>query len=286
MYPKKKPIIAKAVFIAGTGSTNEDGTLGPNTPTRHLAIRLAEMGIVTARFPKRAKIYKTLTYDDFTIEQEFFEDTLSCVNILKADRRANHVPLLLIGHSLGAMLAPHIAKKIDVDGIVMLGGSPRSPYVIIPEQLKHLDMLCESRENINHHYFVKYNPICKRAEKGRMRRDFKLLSFPKAYLNRWREYSLSSAETVKKASLPTLIMGFGTDYQSTKEDFRIYRKNLSRNKNVHFVWLEDINHFFMKDKKPASDKRYQLTTPISEEIALRIHSFVTKSLPTYPHHLL
>ena len=111
-----------------------------------------------------------------------------------------------------------------------------------------------------------------------MKRDFKIQCFPKAYLDRWRSYSLGSPEAVKKASIPALIIGFGTDYQSTREDFAIYQKSLSRNKFVEFVWLEEINHFFMKDTKPASDKRYHLTTPISPEIALCIRSYITKNL--------
>lgn len=276
--PENKKPIAKAILIPGSGIIDGDGTVGPNKCYRDLAEKLKESGIVTIRYPKRMKKHPRLTFEHLTMKEEFFEDAIRSFKLLDEDPKYKDLPTFLIGHSLGASLAPHIAKRIKVNGIIMLAASPRSIYNLFEEQLSYLDSLEKSKDTKIHKYYVKYAPICKKADKGRIRQDFNILGFPKVYLEEWKNYNQTSVEAVRSNQIPTLIVGFGTDYQVTSQDYHIYKAHLAKSAHVQFVWLDTLNHFFMEDTKPASPKHYYLKSAVSNKLTNEIAEFITNSL--------
>ena len=92
------------VMVHGSGALDRDETVFSNKPFREMAEGLAARGIATLRYDKRTFVYRqpVATMDDETIL-----DALSAISV--AHRYSKRVYLL--GHSLGAMLAPHIAER-------------------------------------------------------------------------------------------------------------------------------------------------------------------------------
>jgi Alpha/beta hydrolase family len=123
------PPFPAAVLIPGSGPLDKDETIGPNHPFADLAEGLSTLGIVVLRYDKRTHSHPKMNPASFSVEQEYLEDGISAVALLRSlpDVDANRI--FVIGHSEGATLAPEIAQRgAPVAGVVMLapGGVPFS----------------------------------------------------------------------------------------------------------------------------------------------------------------
>ena len=117
------------VLIHGSGPNDRDETVGPNKLFRDLADSLAAYGIASLRYDKRTRCYgaasvpagRSLDYD-----VEVVDDALSALRLAAAQPEVDGSRLYVVGHSLGAMLAPRIAEKLpQVAGVVMLAAPAR-----------------------------------------------------------------------------------------------------------------------------------------------------------------
>ncbi|HXP52792.1 MAG TPA: DUF3887 domain-containing protein, partial [Bacteroidia bacterium] len=123
------------IFVHGSGPNDMDESLGPNKTFRDLAAGLAAKGIATIRYDKRTKVYGSQFAEDLhnaTLKEETIEDVISAVNMVsklnrtlvdtdyigggfvnKVVRKINLDTnnIYVLGHSLGAMLAPRIAHE-------------------------------------------------------------------------------------------------------------------------------------------------------------------------------
>ena len=100
------------VLVHGSGSSNMDEKVGKLTPFRDLAEGLAARGIACIRYDKRSYAHGLKMVLDkkhpITVREETIEDALLASQLLRADRRIDPDRVFLLGHSMGAMLAPRI----------------------------------------------------------------------------------------------------------------------------------------------------------------------------------
>ena len=121
----EKPVPA-VVFVHGSGSSNMDEKVMKLTPFKDLAKGLAEHGIASVRYDKRSFAHgrKMLKNGNLTVKEEVIEDAVLASNLLKNDSRIDPEKVFIIGHSMGAMLAPRIdAEGGNFKGLVLLAGT-------------------------------------------------------------------------------------------------------------------------------------------------------------------
>lgn len=126
------------LIIAGSGPTDRDG----NNPAggridnlKRLALLLAGEHIASVRFDKRGvAASQPATPDERNLSVEaYVADTVAWAHKLKADPRFG--PLILLGHSEGALIATLAAEQAGASAVISLSGSGRRVAEVIREQL-------------------------------------------------------------------------------------------------------------------------------------------------------
>ena len=134
-----KPVPA-IVMVHGSGASNMDEKVMKLTPFKDLAEGLVKHGIASVRYDKRTfvhgrKMAKAKACP--TVKEETIEDALLAIELLKKDPRIDHDRVFILGHSMGAMLAPRIdAEGGNVKGLVMMAGTPYRLEDVVLRQLK------------------------------------------------------------------------------------------------------------------------------------------------------
>jgi dienelactone hydrolase len=115
--------------VQGSGPHDQDETIGPNKPFEDLAWGLGSRGIAVLRYTKRTLKYGGESSEDpakLTVDDEVISDARAAVALLAKQPKINSARVFLLGHSLGAYLAPRIAAgNSQIAGIVLLAGNTR-----------------------------------------------------------------------------------------------------------------------------------------------------------------
>src|SRR4051794_11541515 len=133
------------VLVHGSGPHDRDETIGPNKPFRDLAWGLAAQGVAVLRYEKRTHEHPAKLMplkEKLTIREESVDDAVAAVALLRKQKEVDGKRIFVVGHSLGAIVAPKVAAlEPAVAGIVLLAGSPRPFEDIILDQLTYLASL-------------------------------------------------------------------------------------------------------------------------------------------------
>ena len=135
--PEEK--IPAAVLVHGSGASNMDEKIFKLTPFRDLAEGLAERGIASLRYDKRSYVHarKMRKAGPITVKEETVEDAVLAAELLRKDPRMDPDRIWIIGHSMGAMLAPRIdAEGGDFRGLILMAGTPYRLEEIMVRQLR------------------------------------------------------------------------------------------------------------------------------------------------------
>src|SRR5581483_7818583 len=127
------------VLVHGSGSSDENETIGPNQPFRDLAVGLSSRGVAVLRYPKRSFVYPKafIAPARFTIREETIDDARAGVALLARTAKIDPKRVFVLGHSLGAMMAPRIADgEPRVAGLVICAGPTRPLEEGVLEQMK------------------------------------------------------------------------------------------------------------------------------------------------------
>lgn len=128
-----------ALIIAGSGPTDRDGNSallpGRNDSLKRLATALAEAGIASLRYDKRG-IAASAAAGPSEAELRFdhyVDDAAAWVQRLAQDPR--FAPVLVIGHSEGALIGLLAAQRSAVAGYVSIAGPADAAPVVLRRQL-------------------------------------------------------------------------------------------------------------------------------------------------------
>lgn len=258
--PKSGEPKAGIVLVHGSGPHDRDETVGPNKPFRDLALGLAANDIATLRYDKRTLAHKMAiaVNGNVTLNEEVVDDALAALTTLRAQPELANVPAFVLGHSLGAILAPEIAAKDGkVAGVVLLAGPARPMEDVLIDQLTYLGTpnLAEIRqqaEGIRKHKLEPAAPV---------------LGAPASY---WYDLCGRDAEaaikTVAGLECGILLVQGGRDYQSTAEDFKLWQKALGEQPNVTLKLFDDLNHLFAAGDGKATPDEYLEETHIDARV--------------------
>src|SRR6202041_3132930 len=209
------------VLIQGSGPEDQDETLGPNKPFKDLAWGLGSRGIAVYRYTKRTKKYGAQSSDDpvrLTVEEETTSDARAAVALVAKQPKIDPKQVFLLGHSLGAYLAPRIATgDSQIAGIAILGANTRPIEQVIVEQIHYLSGKSGAPADESARQIADAEAAAKQIESPNLQpSDTVSLLGSKTYGAYWLD--LRGYDPVKTASqlkIPILVLQGGRDYQVT-----------------------------------------------------------------------
>ncbi|MBQ9332670.1 MAG: alpha/beta fold hydrolase [Oscillospiraceae bacterium] len=274
--------VPAVVMVHGSGSSNMDEKVMKLTPFKDLAEGLARRGVASLRYNKRTFAHprKFSRLPCPTVKEETVDDAVLAVGMLKRDPRVDAGRVWLLGHSMGAMLAPRIdAEGADVRGLVLLAGTPHRLEEVVLRQLKQAG---ESRSvmkpvvGLEHRiYAKKFDGLYQMPDSDARKKKFA----GKMSLYYFKEMGLkTAADYLRESSKPALIMQGGRDFQVLAEDdFRGFREQLAGRENTVFKLYPGLNHCFVDaiyDDILKASKEYGTERHIGDEVIGDIAAFI------------
>jgi dienelactone hydrolase len=279
---------AAIILVHGSGPNDRDETLGPNKPFKDLAQGLATKGIAVLRYEKRTLHYQAQFVkdcNDLTVKQETVDDAAAAVDYLAANPQFDKHRIIVLGHSMGGMLIPRIAKEnITIAGFIIMAGTTRPMEDSIFDQLKYIAMLDgkidpEERKALaavqKQVAMVKSPSLTKETARGQ------IFNAPAGYWLDLRGYN--PAVEAKAITQPILVLQGQREYQVTMDDFNGWKKELGGNPKVEFKLYPDLNHFFMTGKEKCRPEEYMTPGHVTGEVIDDIAVWVNKVKYTDPN---
>lgn len=117
----KKPLV---VLLMGTGTTDRDGNTKKFKTNfyKNLSDMFVSIGCVTIRYDKRGTHESTGNYKNAGLS-DLVDDAVSVINYGKNLEYVDSNRVIICGHSEGAMIATLLTKKVEVNGLLLLGGA-------------------------------------------------------------------------------------------------------------------------------------------------------------------
>jgi dienelactone hydrolase len=266
--PKKVTKPPVAILVPGSGNHDVNETVGANKPFRDLAWKLAEQGIASIRYNERIFLYPELLAEgDFTIQTDCLKDASDAISYASKSKKVDKSRIYVIGHSLGGMMAPKIAKdNPNVAAIVLLAGSPRRLEDIIYDQneaaLNNTAGITTAQIKINMAFVQNgVKQIKELKESG----TNTIMGYPSSY---W--YSLNQIDTGKLAAeltIPIYIAQGSADFQVyADKDYTAWQELLKKNTNVTFKLYDNLNHLFMKSNGKKDITEYNTPGKFDQKV--------------------
>lgn len=282
--PKGEGPFPAVVLVHGSGPQDRDETLGPNKPFKDLAWGLASRGIAVLRYEKRTKHYaaemKNVT--NMTVKEETIDDAVAAVALLKDTPRVDPERIFVIGHSLGATLAPRIAEecltspRTRIAGIVMLAPASRDLLDLIVEQVEYIAGLDATISEAESRAIEATKAEVQKIRSGQLREGELALNAPKSYWDDLAAYD--AVETARELGLPMLILQGERDYQVTMKDLQGWKDGLlgeaNARENVSITTYKDLNHLFISGTGKSSPDEYLVPGHVSKEVIDDISEWV------------
>ena len=279
--------VPAVILVHGSGGQNMDSSLFENRPFADIAEYLSSNGIAVLRYNKRTWLHAhgalaAQTFgDDVTVWEETIEDVLLVAEILRNDPRVSEV--FVVGHSMGGLLAPRIAKEADLDGIIMLGASPHPFFIISYNQnmqaisdmvaagalpQDQADAMLEGFRALRTQAEQMINlPIEELAGQT-------IFHLPALYQR--SIYDSLPLPIIEANATPTLIIHGGRDFQVTTElDFQPMVEAVGGLDHVTTMYFEGVNHLLMQSQTDFNDLRdYQVAGRVDESLLRSIVDWI------------
>jgi dienelactone hydrolase len=242
-----------------------DETFGPNKVFKDLAWGLATRGIAVLRYEKRSHKYGAQSADDpteLTVKEEAMDDAHSAVVLLTTMPEIDPRRIFLVGHSLGAYLAPRIASGTpQIAGIILFAANARPIEDLVVEQVRYEASLAgtvtpaiqKAIDGAEASAKEMRNPDLKKGTTVHLLNA----SLPASYVLDLRTYH--PTDVAAALSIPILVLQGERDYQVTMTDFGLWQKALAGHPKTTLKSYPGLNHFFIMGTGPASPVEY--TTP-------------------------
>ena len=266
------------VLVHGSGPNDRDETIGPNKVFRDLAWGLATRGIASLRYEKRTKVYGArLDIETLTHREEVVDDALSAVRLLASDPRFDPDRIVLIGHSLGGLLAPLIVTESpDLDGVVIMAGATGPLLEIMVRQFEYIFMEDGELSDAEQKQIDDVRRSIAELKEGGNPSGI-LGGASKLYFDRLDEYD--PLATVRGLEIPILVVQGERDYQVlAAEDYESWKRALSDRPNATFRLYADLDHLFMAGEGPSYPRDYAQPRNVSEEYIADVADWISESV--------
>jgi dienelactone hydrolase len=276
--------VPAVVMVHGSGASNMDEKVIKLTPFKDLADGLAAHGIASLRYDKRTFVHgrKMVKANaaGMTVKEETIDDVLLALAMLRNDRRIDSGNLFILGHSMGAMLAPRSdAEGGDSKGLIMMAGTPHRLEDIVLRQLEQSrsgSRVLGLVTGLEGKYFAKkfsglYDMTDEEVKKKKFAGNISLYYFKDMGRKTATDYLLESSK-------PVLIMQGGRDFQVlADDDFKAFKEQLAGRDNTTYKLYPELNHCFvtaMYDDILKASKEYSVARHIGEDVIADIADFI------------
>jgi len=285
--PKGKGPFAAVVLVHGSGPNDRDETIGPNKPFKDIAWGLATRGIAVIRYEKRTRVYGTKLVGDerlgaaLTVKEEAIDDALEAVRLLARTDRIDKKRIFVLGHSLGGMLIPRIAKAgegLGIAGFIIMAGLTRPLEDTYLDQITYLANLDgvvtgDERKSLEETK-GQVDAIKALSEKDAASSEKIIFAAARYWLDLRGYYPPDVARGVAK---PILVLQGDRDYQVTVEDFENWREALASRPDVELKLYPTLNHlFFPGEGPPRPDEYMQIHRSVTDEVISDIADFIRR----------
>jgi pimeloyl-ACP methyl ester carboxylesterase len=271
------------VFVHGSGASDKDERIFRLTPFRDLAEGLAERGVASIRYDKRNFVHaRKMRRETVTVREETVEDAVLAAGLLRKDPRIDPERIYIVGHSMGAMLAPRIdAEGGGFRGLILMAGSPYRLEEIMVRQLRQAGekggltgIVARLEERI---YGKKLDGLYALPEAEAKRRKFAGTLTLGYFQEMGRR---TAADYLLESDKPVLILQGGMDFQVLPDvDYARFRELLADRPGVEYRLYPELNHLFVKgiynDIRKAAGE-YRRERHIGPEVADDIAGFIRR----------
>lgn len=259
--PKGEGLFPAVLLVVGSGPQDADETIGPNKPFRDLAQGLAAAGIASLRYDKRTRVYASqMKNTAITVDDEVTADALTALKLLGQQPHIASSRVFVLGHSLGGMVAPRIARRdAQVAGLIMLAAPARPLLQVSAGQVRELGkrmgasnaQTAETEQAIADERKLLAHADPKHPPGG------SFSGVPQSYWTSLHDYH--QVAVAKTLTVPMLILQGGDDFQvSPKSDFGRWQQALKSKATVRFHRYPGLNHLFMPAGKSATRADYNV----------------------------
>ncbi|SDY12403.1 alpha/beta hydrolase [Pseudomonas sp. NFACC08-1] len=272
LLPKSDTPVPVVLIISGSGPTDRDGNNpdgGRNDSLKRLAWVLARHNIASVRYDKRgvaASLAATPDERNLSVEA-YVADAVAWSHKLAADPRLG--PLILLGHSEGALIASLAAPQANAAAVISLSGSARPIDQVLRQQLSNrlppplmlrsnelLDSLKAGRpdDNVPAQLLVIFRPSVQPYLISLFRQD--------------------PARAFAALKMPALIIQGSNDIQVSVDDARQLK---AAKPDAELALIEGMNHVM---RIVPNDVKRQLASykdpnlPLAAELGTRILRFI------------
>lgn len=249
------------VLVHGSGPHDRDETVGPNKPFADLALGLAAHGIATLRYEKRTKAKPASLPKDLTVNEETVNDAVIAADLCAAQPEIDHKRVFVLGHSLGAWVAPRIAQRSkSLAGLIILSGPSRDLADIVVDQLTYIANADGSVSPDEQKQIDDAKAEAKRIheiEDGAAPNPGEQHLFaPASY---WKDLARYDAPKLAASlKLPIFVGQGGRDYQvSPTKDFPAWQKALAGKPGDKLVVWPKLTHLLTAGEGPSTPAEYQ-----------------------------
>jgi dienelactone hydrolase len=277
--PKGAGPFPAVVLVHGSGPNDADETIGANKPFKDLAWGLASRGIAVLRYMKRTRQYpqQMAALPGITVKEETVEDAVHAVELLEKQPGIDPKRIYIVGHSLGAMLAPRIAAADkSIAGIIVMAGTTRSLDEVVVEQVKYMSNFdgkvteAEQKQIDAAEQFAREvgSPELTATQPVHMLGT----TIPGSYFLDLRSYH--AGEVATALNIPILVLQGERDYQVRMTDFEGWRKALGNRRMAMLKSYPSLNHLFIAGSGPGSPAEYSQPGHVAEEVLQDIADWI------------
>lgn len=268
------------ILVHGSGPCDRDETVGANKPFRDLAWGLAQQGMAVLRYDKRTYTYGDVLeqsdLSEFTVQQETMDDALAAARLLRENDAIDPERVYILGHSMGAMLAPSIDEKGSFAGIIMLAAPARPMWEVSYEQnLALLDGLSEEETREQREL------LQAELEKGRELAAMSDAEAKKETLFGMCAYYFKNMDThlpaaiLKDIQKPVLLLQGEEDFQvSPENDFTVFEDLAKTNAYLETKRYPGLNHLFMPSNGSKTVAEYSVPSQMDKTVIQDIAYFI------------
>lgn len=261
--------IPACVLVHDFGPLDMNSTMGQTRMFSDMAHELAVMGIATVRYDKR-----TFTYgesEELTAKDEVIEDAILAAQLLSETPRIDKNRIVLIGHGLGGMLAPRIARDSNglFDGMIIIGGIPDS--VLVMDLRRYEKQLADSKPE----EITELNTMASSLAGMSESKAKELSVLGKNGYYYWEMLQHDQIRIMKRLNIPTYIVQGRADPLITEKEGRLaYVESIGMGmSNLSFKAFRGLNHLLMNDlstkdgEMPTYDVPASLDTQATRNLA-------------------
>ncbi|NII10203.1 alpha/beta fold hydrolase [Oleiagrimonas sp. C23AA] len=283
--PRGKGPFPAVVLVGGSGPHDRDERIGPNRPFMDIARGLAAHGIASLRYDKRTYVYPVKSEQDtrLTIDDEVTDDAVTALRQLAANEQVDRRRIFVVGHSLGAMMAPRIGQRMPgLAGLVLLAAPARSLLDVLAEQTRTLGpkqglssaQLKSAEAGIDHE-----RRLLEKADPAHPPKK-PFMGAPQSYWLSLDGYH--QVAVARSLHMPLLIVQGGADVQvSPTQDFARWKTAMAGRAHVRFRRFDGLSHLFMPAGKTGNAADYMRPAHVAPGVIDAIADWI-KTQPPAP----